>query len=83
MKALKFEASWCQPCKMLTKIMEDASDQITTPIEKIDIDDNMELAKQYGIRGVPTLVLVDDEGKEIKRQSGVMMEAQLLEFLKG
>ena len=83
MKALKFEASWCQPCKMLTKIMEDAADQITVQVDKIDIDENMELAKQYGIRGVPTLVLVDDEGKEIKRQSGVMMEAQLLEFLKG
>jgi thioredoxin 1 len=83
MKALKFEASWCQPCKMLTKIMEDAADKITTTVEKVDIDENMELAKQYGIRGVPTMVLVDDEGKEIKRQSGVMMEAQLLEFLKG
>lgn len=83
MKALKFEASWCQPCKMLTKIMEDAADQITIQVDKIDIDENMELAKQYGIRGVPTMVLVDDEGKEIKRQSGVMMEAQLLEFLKG
>lgn len=83
MKALKFEASWCQPCKMMTKVMEDAGDKITTPVEKIDIDENMELAKQYGIRGVPTLVLVDDEGKEIKRQSGVMVEAQLLEFLKG
>jgi thioredoxin 1 len=63
--------------------MEDASEQITIQVDKIDIDENMELAKQYGIRGVPTLVLVDDEGKEIKRQSGVMMEAQLLEFLKG
>jgi thioredoxin 1 len=83
MKALKFEASWCQPCKMMTRIMEDASEQITIPVEKIDIDENMELAKQYGIRGVPTLVLVDDAGVEIKRQSGVMMEAQLLEFLKG
>jgi thioredoxin 1 len=83
MKALKFEASWCQPCKMMTRIMEDASEQITIPVEKIDIDENMDLAKQYGIRGVPTLVLVDDAGVEIKRQSGVMMEAQLLEFLKG
>jgi thioredoxin 1 len=83
MKALKFEASRCQPCKMMTKIMDDAAEQITIPVEKVDIDEKMELAKQYGIRGVPTLVLVDDEGKEIKRQSGVMMEAQLLEFLKG
>lgn len=83
MKVLKFAASWCQPCKMLSRVFEDAKEQITVPVEEIDIDENMELAKQYGIRGVPTLVLVDDEGKEIKRQSGVMQEAQLVEFLKG
>jgi thioredoxin 1 len=68
---------------MMTRIIEDAKDQITIPLEEIDIDKNMELAKQFGIRGVPTMVIVDDEGKEIKRQSGVMMEAQLLEFVKG
>ena len=83
MKVLKFAASWCQPCKMLSRVFEDASDKITTHVEEVDIDANMALAKQYGIRGVPTLVIVDDEGKEVKRQSGMMTEAQLLEFLKG
>jgi thioredoxin 1 len=68
---------------MLSRVFEDASDKITTPVEEVDIDANMALAKQYGIRGVPTLVIVDDEGKEVKRQSGMMTEAQLLEFLKG
>ena len=82
MKLLKFHATWCQPCKMLSRVIEDASDKITMPMEEVDIDQNQELAIQYGIRGVPTLVIVDEEGKEVKRQSGMLMESQLLEFIK-
>lgn len=81
MKVLKFEASWCGPCKMLSRVIEEAKDKINVPMEVIDIDEHQDLAVKYGIRGVPTLVVVDDEGKEIKRQSGTMREAQLLEFL--
>jgi thioredoxin 1 len=81
-KALKFYATWCEPCKALSKIIEGARDKITMPIEDIDIEQNMELAQKYGIRGVPALVIVDDEGKEVKRQSGMVMEDKLLEFLK-
>lgn len=83
MKALKFHATWCQPCKMLSRIIEDASDKITTPIEDIDIDQNTETAIKYGIRGVPTIVIVDDNGVELRRKSGMLMEKDLLEFLKG
>lgn len=83
MKALKFYAEWCQPCKMLTRIAEDAADKITTPIESIDIDQQMDLARQYGVRGVPTMVLVDDEGKEISRKVGMMQEQELIDFLEG
>lgn len=82
MKALKFYATWCQPCKMLSKIIEEAGNKITMPIEDIDIEQNMELAQKYGIRGVPALVIVDEDGQEIKRQSGMMQEDKLLEFLK-
>ena len=82
MKVLKFEASWCGPCKMLSKVMEDAKDKINVPVEVIDIDQNRDLAIKYNVRGVPTLVIVDDEGGEVKRQSGMMMESALLEFLK-
>ena len=66
---------------MLTKVMEDAQAKISMPVEKIDIDDNVELAKQYGVRGVPTLVVVDDAGNEVRRKVGVLQEAALLEFL--
>lgn len=82
MKALKFYATWCEPCKALSKIIEGAKDKITIPIEDIDIEQNMELAQKYGIRGVPALVVVDEDGTEIKRQSGMLMEDKLLEFLK-
>lgn len=81
MKLLKFHATWCQPCKMLSRVIEDAGEKITMPIEEIDIDQNQELAIQYGIRGVPTLVIVNEEGKEVSRKSGMLMENQLLEFL--
>ena len=40
MKLLKFHATWCQPCKMLSRVIEDAGDKITMPMEEIDIDQN-------------------------------------------
>jgi thioredoxin 1 len=84
MKALKFYAEWCQPCKMLTRIMDDAADQITTPVENIDIDKDMDAAIKYGVRGVPTMVLIDDDdGKELARKVGMMQEQELITFLKG
>lgn len=81
MRVLKFEASWCQPCKMLSRVIEDAKDKITTPIEVVDIDEHQDLAIYYNVRGVPTMIILDDAGKEVKRQSGMLMESQLLEFL--
>ena len=82
MKALKFYATWCEPCKMLSKIIEGVKDKITMPIEDIDIEQNMELAQKYNIRGVPALVIIDKDNVEVKRWSGMIMEDKLLEFLK-
>lgn len=82
MKVLKFSASWCGPCKMLTKSIETIRDQTDAKIEEIDIDEQPERAKQYQIRGVPTLVLLDNTGNEVKRKSGAMTGPQFLEFIK-
>ena len=81
MKVLKFYATWCEPCKALSKIIEGAKDKIKLPIQEVDIEQDMDLAVKYGIRGVPALVIVDENGTEIKRQSGMLMEDKLLEFL--
>lgn len=83
MKALKFSASWCGPCKMLSQVVANAGDKITVPIDEIDIDDNPKLSVYYGVRSVPTMILVDENETELKRNVGAMNETQLLEFLKG
>ena len=80
MKLLKFEATWCSPCKMLSKVIDGAKDKITVPIVPIDIDEQPEMAKLYGVRGVPTMVLTDGD-VEIKRKVGMVSEADLLKFL--
>ena len=53
-KILRFTASWCQPCKMLAKNLENAD--LGIAIEVVDIDVHPELVSEYMIRGVPTLV---------------------------
>jgi thioredoxin 1 len=83
MKLLKFYAEWCGPCKGLTMIINGAKDKINIPIEEYDIDNEMMMAQEYKVRSVPTMVLVDDTGTEIKRQVGLVTEEKLLEFLKG
>jgi thioredoxin 1 len=81
MKLLKFYAEWCGPCKVQSKIIKDAGDKVTVKIEDVDIDSNVSMTVDFNIRSVPTMVLVDSEEKEIKRHTGVLKEAQLLEWL--
>ena len=81
MKLLKFYAEWCGPCKMQSMVIKGAGDKITIPVEDVDIDSNVFMATNFGIRSVPTMVLVDDQEKEIKRKVGTMTESELLEWL--
>ena len=83
MKVLKFYAEWCGPCKIQSQIIKNAGDKITTTIEDVNIDENLMMAQNFQVRGVPTMVLVDKDENEIKRHVGVLKEAELLEWLKG
>ena len=81
-KILRFTASWCQPCKTLAKNLEAVNNKYTIPIEVIDIDVHQELAVEYGIRSVPTLVM-KEENIEVKRFSGVRSLKDLEEWVNG
>jgi thioredoxin 1 len=80
MKLLKFSASWCGPCKMLSTTIAGIKDEIPYPIEEIDVDVNTDLAKKFSIRGVPTMILVNEDA-EVKRKVGVMTASELKQFL--
>ena len=77
-KLLRFTASWCQPCKAMAKVLEDIDTNL--PIEVIDIDEHSELAVDYGIRSVPTLVMVD-ENIEVRRMVGLATKEKLKNWI--
>ena len=80
-KILYFSAAWCGPCRTLGPIMESVKDQVN--YEKIDVDSNSELSMKYGIRNIPTLVLVDESGIELNRSTGVLQKQQIIDFYNG
>ncbi|WP_073307937.1 thioredoxin [Halobaculum gomorrense] len=71
-----FYADWCGPCQMLAPVVETIAAETSATVAKIDIDTNQQLAAEYGVRGVPTLVLFDD-GQLAERLVGMQDEAKL------
>ena len=82
MKVLKFYADWCGPCKGLSMVIKGAGDKITVPIDEVNIDNELMTSVEYGVRSVPTMILIDENCTELKRMVGAMNEEQLLDFLK-
>ena len=78
-RVLRFTASWCGPCKSLAMNLENAN--LTIPIEVVDVDIHPEIAQEYGIRGVPTLVMMN-ENIEVKRLVGSKTINELQEWVK-
>lgn len=80
-EVLKFSASWCGPCQALSTTIKGLTD-LSVTVKEVDIDDNLDLAAEYGIRSVPTMVMLEN-GKEIKRVTGAQPAAKVKEFLNG
>jgi thioredoxin 1 len=80
MKLMKFYAEWCGPCKVLSKTME-GIDFGSVQVQEIDVDKNPELAMQYTVRGVPTLILLGDEGQILGRTTGSYSAADIKQFV--
>ena len=64
-------AAWCGPCKLVAPLMDQLADEYGDRVKvlKLDLDANQAVAKRYGIRSIPTLILFRG-GKEVARRSG-------------
>lgn len=77
-----FWANWCMPCKMMTPVVEDLEKEMkdTVKVCKINIDEEANLAIQYGVMSIPTF-LVFKNGKVINKTVGMQEKQELLKLL--
>jgi len=80
-KILYFSAAWCGPCKTLGPIIESLAGQIN--YQKIDVDNNQDLSIQYGVRNIPTLILLDENGEVKGRKVGLQSKQDIINFYNG
>ena len=79
---IDFYADWCNPCKILSPILEEvARENPDIKLVKIDVDTNENLAYEYRAYSIPTLVVIKD-GKEVTRAVGAMPKEDVLELIK-
>lgn len=77
-----FWAEWCGPCRMMSPIIDELAKEYEgrVKIGKVNVDEEMELAEQFGVSSIPTLVILKD-GNEVKRFVGLTQKAVLASAL--
>lgn len=80
---MDFFATWCGPCKMLTPIFESLSQEMGDEVDfaKVDIDRSLEVAQEYKIVSVPTMIIFKN-GKEVQRIVGFLPKEQIKSKIK-
>lgn len=80
---LDFYADWCGPCRMVSPLVDQIAEECPQyTVGKINVDNSPELAQQFGVMSIPTLVVLKG-GKEANRVVGARPKAQILALLEG
>ena len=78
---LDFWAPWCGPCRMVVPLVEEiAKERPDIKVGKINVDENPELAKQFGVFSIPTLVVMEN-GKIVRQEQGARPKKAILSML--
>ena len=79
-----FWAEWCGPCKMIAPALEELSGELDgqVKIAKVNIDENPQIAAQYGIRSIPTLYMFKG-GEVVDQMVGAVPKGKLSDWMKG
>lgn len=79
---IDFYANWCGPCKMLSPVVEQfANENENVKVVKINVDDEQNLAVEYGVMSIPTLVVIKN-GQELNRSVGIVSKNDILNLVK-
>ncbi len=77
---LDFWAAWCGPCQMIAPVVEQVAEELAdVRVGKVNTDEQPELAGEFGIMSIPTLVLIKD-GKEVQRSVGAVSKQEIIDF---
>lgn len=78
-----FWAEWCGPCKMLAPVLDEVATEMgnTVKVVKVNIDESPETPSQFGVRGIPTLMMFKG-GELVSTKVGVMPKSALEEWVK-
>lgn len=78
---LDFWASWCGPCRMLSPVVDEiAQENDAIAVGKVNVDEQPELASQFGVMSIPTLMVFKD-GKAVNTSVGVVPKTKILSML--
>ena len=79
---MDFWAVWCGPCRLISPIIDKLSTEYEGKaiVGKVNVDENPEVAMKYGVRSIPTIVILKD-GEEVKRHVGVTTQANLASMI--